>query len=500
MLWLALHLPSLPLEVYARALRDHRRAEPLAVVGSQGSQSFVVACNDAARRRGVKTGMPPAAASALASDLALVPRDFPAEAAALERIAAWAIQFTPAVSLAPPAAVLLEIAGSLTLFGGLKALWNAVAEGLRTLGYTARIACAPTPLAAQWFARAGLAVRLRHADALEVSLPDLSIEAMDLGNDALALLQNVGAATIGQMLALPRDGVARRLGQNVLDDLDRARGLLPDPRTYFTPPSVFKASQPLPAPAHDAEMLLFAARRMLVELCGYLSATASGAQRLAFSFEHHKREPTRITLSLVAASRDADHLTNVLRERLARTELACAATAIALESEILLPLASSNLSLIPDAGQNEEAAAHLIEKLRARLGDEAVLGLTRFADHRPERAWRTCEPGSKSTTDTPQTRLRENRRTSCHTPANDVASRPLWLLAKPRPLPEIDNAPCYEGRLSLVAGPERIESGWWDGHDVMRDYFVAANPSEAMLWIYRERGPRGKWFLHGFFA
>ena len=479
MLWLALHLASLPLEVYARASRG---AEPLAVFGSQGPQSFVVACNDAAKRRGVKTGMPPAAASALASDLQLVPRDFAAEDAALERIAAWAIQFTPAVSISAPAAVLLEVAGSLTLFGGLKPLWNAVAQGLRSLGYSAFIACAPTPLAAQWFARAGLAVRLRHADALRVSLPDLPVDALDIAADAVALLQSVGANTIGQVLALPRDGVARRLGQRVLDDLDRARGLLPDPRIYFTPPSVFRASQPLPAPAHDAEMLLFAARRMLVELCGYLSATASGAQRLAFSFEHHQREPTRITLSLVAASRDAEHLTNVLRERLARTELACAATAIALESEILLPLAASNLSLIPDSGQNEEAAAHLIEKLRARLGDEAVLGVKRYADHRPERAWRTCEPGSRDT------------------PANDIASRPLWLLAKPRPLTEIDNAPCYEGRLSLVAGPERIESGWWDGHDVMRDYFVAANPSEAMLWIYRERGPRGRWFLHGFFA
>jgi protein ImuB len=296
----------------------------------------------------------------------------------------------------------------------------------------------------------------------------------------------------------------------VLDDLDRARGLTPDPRTLFTPPSVFKAAQPLPAPAHDAEMLLFAARRMLVELCGYLSATASGAQRLTFSFEHHRRESTRVTLSLVAASRDADHLTNVLRERLERTELPCPATAIALESEILLPLASHNLSLLPDAGQTEEAAAHLIEKLRARLGDEAVLGLKRYGDHRPERAWRTCEPASKDTIRASRTResgsknaggaQRERQVESKDTPASDVASRPLWLLAEPRPLSEIDNAPCYEGRLSLVAGPERIESGWWDGHDVTRDYFVAANPSEAMLWIYRERGPRGRWFLHGVFA
>src|SRR5688572_28344941 len=131
MLWLALHLPSLPLEVYARASRG---AVPLAVVSSTGSHASIVACNDAARRRGVKHGMPPAAASALASDLQLVTRDLAAEEAALERIAAWAIQFTPAVSLAPPSAVLLEIGGSLAIFGGLKPLWNAIAEGRRALG------------------------------------------------------------------------------------------------------------------------------------------------------------------------------------------------------------------------------------------------------------------------------------------------------------------------------------------------------------------------------
>jgi protein ImuB len=229
-------------------------------------------------------------------------------------------------------------------------------------------------------------------------------------------------------------------------------------------------------------MLLFAARRLLVELCGYLAATASGAQRLSFSFAHHGREPTRIVLALVSATRDADHLTNVLRERLERTALPCPATGIALESELLLPLASRNLSLLPDAGQQEEAAAQLIERLRARLGDEAVLGLKRFPDHRPERAWRTCEPGASDVSGT------------------QIPGRPLWLLAQPHALHVVANMPTYDGRLTLVSGPERIESGWWDGHDVMRDYFVACNPDEALLWIYRERNADAGWFLHGFFA
>lgn len=484
MLWLALRFASLPLEVYARA---GYASIPLAVVNSASSasstaaQGEVVACNEAAANRGVRRGMPLAAASALASDLRIVARDVAAEEEALKRIAAWAIQFTPGVSIAGTSEVLLEIAGSLALFGGLKNLWNELVEGLRGLGYAASMACAPTPLAAQWFGRAGLAVRLRHADALRASLSALPLEVME-APEALALLQNIGAKTVSDCLALPRDGLARRLGQDFIDDLDRALGLAPDPRPFFTPPTVFRAAQPLPAPAQEAEMLLFAARRLLMDLCGFLAATANGVQRLKLTFSHHGCEPTGLTLTLVTATRDPDHLTNVLRERLDRTALPCPATAIMLESELLLPLASRNLTLLPEAGQQEEAAAQLIERLRARLGEDAVLGLKRFADHRPERAFRTCQPGSGSES------------------AASIAGRPLWLLGEPRPLRDTAEAPCYDGRLTLLAGPERIESGWWDGHDVTRDYFVAANPSEALLWIYRERDENARWFLHGFFA
>jgi protein ImuB len=476
MLWLALHFASLPLEVYARA--GHASA---AVAIADGAHT-IVACNEAALKLGIRRGMPHAAASALSSELHVVPRDIAAEEAALERIAAWAIQFTPAVSIVRPAEVLLEVAGSLTIFRGLKHLWTEVQEGLRALGFSASIACAPTPLAAQWFARAGLPVRLRHGDALRASLPDLPIAVTQAAPEALALLDNVGAKNVSDCLALPRDGLARRLGQPFLDDLDRALGALPDPRAFFVPPTVFKAAQLLPAPAHEADMLVFVARRLLNELCGFLAATANGAQCLTFTFSHHKLEPTKLTLSLVEATRDVEHLTNVLRERLDRTTLRDPVTALALESELLLPLASRNLSLLPDAGQLKEAATHLVERLRARLGDDAVQGLTRYADHRPERAWRTCEPGTHD---------------AVHTL---IASRPLWLLERPLPLSEVGGVPYYDGRLSRLTRAERIESGWWDGHDVMRDYFVACNPAEALLWVYQERNPGGGWFLHGFFA
>jgi protein ImuB len=56
--------------------------------------------------------------------------------------------------------------------------------------------------------------------------------------------------------------------------------------------------------------------------------------------------------------------------------------------------------------------------------------------------------------------------------------------------------PHHGGPLKLLAGPERIESGWWDGNEVARDYFVAQTLEHELVWIYRARGAAGGWFLH----
>ena len=61
--------------------------------------------------------------------------------------------------------------------------------------------------------------------------------------------------------------------------------------------------------------------------------------------------------------------------------------------------------------------------------------------------------------------------------------------------------PFYGSPLRLISGPERIESGWWDGALVLRDYFVAEGEEGACYWIYRERDAgSARWFLHGLFA
>ncbi|MDP3085427.1 MAG: DNA polymerase Y family protein, partial [Rubrivivax sp.] len=82
-------------------------------------------------------------------------------------------------------------------------------------------------------------------------------------------------------------------------------------------------------------------------------------------------------------------------------------------------------------------------------------------------------------------------------------AHPLWLLAAPLALTERQALPWFEGRpLQLLCGPERIESGWWDGEPTLRDYFIAQTLSGALVWVYRDRlppatAPSAAWFLHG---
>jgi len=436
-------------------------------------------CDAKALARGLRAGMPVAAALALAPGLRLREREAAAETEALLGIAAWAMQCTPNVALAFPDLVLLEVSGSLKLFGGLGVIVARLRQGLDAMGYSVRLAAAPTPRAASWFARAGKHCLIADAALLEDELRALPLSVLQSGKEEA--LSSIGAGSIGDLLALPRDGLARRYGQGLLDALDQALGRLPDPRATFVPPEKFFATVELPAEATQAEALLFASKRLLAQLEGFLAARAAGTRRLVLSLSHRAVPATRIELGLVAACREAAHFAQLARERLQQTALPEAVRSIALEVQAIEPLEPGNRNLFSDKLREEGSWPRLIERLRSRLGAAAVHGMALCADHRPERASTQAEPGARQL-------------------ALDFELRPFWLLARPQALQENAAVPCHHGPLKLLAGPERIESGWWDGADTARDYFVARAANDALLWVYRERSPAGAWYLHGIFS
>jgi protein ImuB len=304
--------------------------------------------------------------------------------------------------------------------------------------------------------------------------------------DTLEALHAIGARTVGDLAALPRDGLARRFGQALLDDLDRAHGRRADPRAFYVPPAQFHARLELPAEVTQADSLLFAARRLFVQLEGFLAARAGGVRRLELRFSHREAAATVVPIGLVAPSRDAGHFTQLARERLGATALPEPVRALGLAADEVVPLTGAPLALFDDGNGTPEDWPRLVERLRARLGAASVHGVRVAEEHRPEYASQPCAPAA----------ARDKA------PRADASAgrRPFWLLETPRPLAEVGAVPHHGGPLKLVAGPERIESGWWDGDELARDYFVAQTPEHGLVWIYRARGAAGGWFLHGLFA
>ncbi|MBI3898830.1 MAG: DNA polymerase Y family protein [Gammaproteobacteria bacterium] len=476
MLWLGLYLPRLALEIFARA--DDRA--PFAIVDGEGRNRRVVMVNDAGRRAGIDNGMSVAAAHTLAHDLQLQTRDIVAERALLERLAAWALQFTSIVSLVPPQALVLEVEGSCRLFISIERLLYKVRCGLDELGFAAQLALAPTPLAATWLASAGAGSRVIHEAELASALARLPLKVLDLAAEERALLARVGVLTLGHVQRLPRAGLRRRLGPMLVDVLDRALGRTPDPRVAFVPPAHYHGVLSLPAPVLEAERLLFALHRLLRELEGFMLARNAGTTELKLMLRHAHRPATVVDLNLTQPTRRATHLQSLFRELLGRTPLPEAVEEIVLDSGALMPMVLRNDDLFRSAKSSTESTAALIDRLSARLGREAVRGIDAVADHRPERAWRTVSPGAADS-------------------SGEYGQRPLWLLPEPLALTTKEAKPWLDGPLTLAPDRERIESGWWDGDDITRDYYVAHHPGGGRFWVYRQLGD-GAWFLHGIFG
>ncbi|MBI5785867.1 MAG: DNA polymerase Y family protein [Rhodocyclales bacterium] len=382
----------------------------------------------------------------------------------------WAGRFTPRVSLAD-SALLLEIGGCLRLFGGLDVLREQVAQGLTEQGIAARIAVAATPQAAIWLAEG-------QGDSLDaLAIPDLSWPG-----GVAEKLTRFGLRRLGELRRLPFAGLARRIGKPAATMLARAYGEAPDPRLDFVFPLRFEQEIELPAAVENAPMLLFAARRLTGALAGWLNVRQAGLRECRLDLVH-RQGATSLLLRFAEATRDGNRFERVLRERLERLQLTAPVERLRLVVDSVESLAGSSGGLFDEGGAKEGMAA-LIERLRARLGEERVVGIAPVAEHRPECATRQAPVGGSIPTATPP--------------------RPFWLLARPESLAEIAGRPHRRGPLRLLAGPERIESGWWDHEegvgDVRRDYFIALTQDQRWAWVFRELKAPGGWFLHGWFG
>lgn len=553
MLWLALYLPRLSLEAFCATLPAADAARPVVLLAEHRVHSV----NRAAAECGVRPGMKRATALALAADLLPAAACPARDAAALQAVAHAALAFTPSVTLHDAQTVLLEVQASLRLFGGLEALHRRLLAAVAPLGHGVQLAAAPTALGAallaQWYpplrrdtvrkavpgpgkgsGRAAVPERgggsapglppasgagpqavdaaalvtgphATQTTALQALLDGAPLALLARGREEGPALQGMGLHTLADLRQLPRSGLARRFGAALLDELDRALGHRPDPRRWLTLPARFDSRLELFARADTSEQVLHGAGVLLARLLAWAQARQGRVGSFSLRMRHERRRQTAVPatelgVALAEPSLDAAHLQGLLRERLAQVVLAAPTLELQLCCNHLVAGAAPSGELFPTRSSEAEGLARLLERLRARLGDAQVQRLEAVADHRPEFASRAV-PAQDVVARGAATRSRTVAVPAIALPLH----RPAWLLPEALPLAEREGLPWLEGRpLQLLSGPERIESGWWDGAPVTRDYFIAQAADGALVWVYRSRLPavpgEGQWWLQGRFA
>ena len=473
MLWACILLPQLALDGVLR--RHPQPGLPLALVTGPAQKRVLAAVNPAAAQAGLHAGQALAAAHALLADFATVEHDGADVARWRDFLAAWVYRYSSQVGTVFDDAIVLEIEASLGLFGPWPRFERQLRADLAALGFTHRIAVATNPRAAWLLAGAHDGLALTQPATLGNTLSRMPVAQARLDAKTARALHAMGLRRLGQLFAAPRASLAQRFGSALLDHLDRMRGLAPDPFQLYRPPDRFDLRLELPYDVEVSQALLFPLRRMTADLGAFLAGRDGGVQRFVLHLEHEDHPDTEVVVGLLAAERDPALLFELARGRLEQARIPAPVRGFRLVAEQLPPFVPAGCELFDERPAQAVPWPTLRERLRARLGDDAVHALAPADDHRPEQAWRrTPLPVAIDLPIAPE-------------------PRPTWLLQ--RPIPLRDHA------LHILNGPERVESGWWDGGDVRRDYYVVQTSNGQRAWAFRGVGESTTPFmLHGWFA
>ncbi|WHI48260.1 DNA polymerase Y family protein [Microbulbifer sp. VAAF005] len=501
MLWLCIQFPRLPLEVLTRAQQQGEEALPQVVVEKQ----LVIDRNPAASQCGVETGLSIATASALCADLQLLQRDSQREQQELQQLAQWAYSFTPLVSPqsagplsngeSTPAHLYLELSGCLKASGGFKALIQQLSDELEQMGIHSLMGLGHSPSAAHM-----LSQLTEHRNWLAKSdsppspqqwrqwISFAPSKLLNCDKKTISKLYACGIKRVSQLLAIPLSEVGSRFGRPFVDYLARLNGTRQDPVCSYQPPVQFRSELFFPSPLDNSEQLLFPIGRLLRELCSQLQRRQLYTQQLNWHMDFGQNESQEITVELSTPQLDPQRLIALTKLQMERVTLNQPVQSISLNCKHLLPLEQGSLDEdLFGEGSRHKRSQQLLDKLKARLGHQALSGIALKESYLPEQAWQN--------TDT--LIIKSNAKGQQIKPIQ--APRPNWLLAHPTKLESSEHKLFYQGELQLLQGPERIDGYWWQHGRHGRDYYIAKNRRDELYWVFQDLTTE-EWFLHGVYS
>lgn len=428
----------------------------------------------------------------------------------LQQLAARLGRVSSTISLQSPDSLVFEVRSGLNYFGGIENIRSHVQALLEPLlaswgvGSGLQHAVSPTATASLLLARSGCNLLIYRKNNLRSALGSLPLDALVpphaqvKAKNQTRRLRNSGLLVMRDLWRLPRQDLARRFGPDFLRQLDSCLGNVATPLNTYQDAPFFSTEMDFEYAVENTGFLLHAIDELLGRLCLYLRQRDLAAAHIQLRLRHEHREDTLIALEMRLASRSLSNLSLLLETRIQTLTLQAPVIGLQLEVQRFdsFTVQHEALSGVANTGERTDHSAILLllEQLQARLGNDAVRNIHAHAEHGPEMA------GSEKTFTYIASNSWSNMNTgdrcmSSKLPGTGpVAARPCWILKKPSPLriKDLD-------RLQLLSGPERIETHWWDGQDIQRDYYVARNRQGMRLWIYHDRRGARDWHLHGIF-
>ncbi|MEP0845777.1 MAG: DNA polymerase Y family protein [Phycisphaerae bacterium] len=481
---------------------------PRVLTRQSGATVFVEHACPRAAQRGIRPGMTLAQAQAIAPELLWDEHDAGGDHRTLERLAEWALRFSPVVEPYRGKALLLDVTGCERLFHGEHNLARQAADGARRQGFQARAAIADTLGAAYALACAGdeaaLVVPPGQNSAFLAPLPP---EALRIDPQVVERLDAVGVRCIGDLLMLPWSLLPARFGPQLVLRLQQALGEVFEPLAAHVPQPPPAAEHALEQPVSEPSIVQRIVLRLLDELLARLVQRGLALRRLdcVLVFEH--APPVAQSVRLSRGTRARCHVSELVLRRLEHTALGTGVVGVRLvarDAPRWQP-AQGELFEPQDPGGQQQLGV-LLDHLASRLGHEAIVRPSLVDDHQPERAFRytpVCDAGLR-TDACPTVRFGGAGVTNAaHCPV------PARLIERPIPIRVIAVVPdgpptwlSWQGREFVVtdaAGPQRIETGWWRGPDVRRDYFRVSAESGEQFWVFHS-ATDDRWYLHGMFV
>jgi protein ImuB len=498
-------LPTWSTDRFRRGLRAASLPpeQPLVLVGSDGSRQVVLAADRAAQQAGLKVGMPSTKAQVLVPGLTIAEAATQDDVDALERLAFWALRYSPVAAADPPDGIVIDIAGADHLMDGEEALLGNLAERLSAAGFAARMAVADSLGAAHALARFGredvVVVDVGQCRQAVVALP---LACLRIDPVVVASLLGLGFETVGDLLAQPRAPLVLRFGQQLGRRLDQVVGLASEPIDPVRPMDIVEVRQSFAEPIGAADTIKKYLAVLTDKLCLALEEQGMGARCLDLICHRVDSHYQTVRVGMAMPTRDAKRIARLLSDKIETIDPGYGIEIMTLAATHAEPLNAKqqSSSLIDDTTPD---VSDLIDLLANRVGEERLYRAAPSESDVPER----------SMTRVPALAPDTGKSWPTNWP------RPARLLLRPEPIDTLallpDHPPAsftWRGirrRVRRADGPERVFGEWWKRDaelTAVRDYFRVEDDAGERFWIYRagdgEDAATGsqRWFLHGIFG